>query len=415
MRVLSVIPSVAPRIGGPATSLLAAIHPLAREGIDTTIFATDLARAASARGGQRISLTELQRQAAVRSESVRLFRTRRPYRAAFSPEMARALHGTERFDLVRIHSLFLFPQYAAWRYCRRTSTPYIVSIHGALDPYLRERGRLKKRLVSWTWQDEMLRCASAVHVATEAEAASVAEVFPGLPLVTVPNGIEMACFEHIPSGSDFRARFLGGHEGPVVLFLGRITFKKGLDLLLDAFAMVTRDAPDARLAVVGPDDEDLWPSLELQARKLGLSRSVTFVGPLYGRERLDALGAATAWVLPSHTENFGNAVVEAMAARVPVIISPGVNLATEIAKHEAGLIAPRTSSALRVEILRLLRDSCLRDTLSNRGREFARNYDWSVVGPQLAEAYRLAADRGSHYSRRDRNWARSTSPDCVDL
>jgi len=142
---MSVIPSIAPRTGGPATGLLAAIRPLRREGIETTVIATDMGRAASASSAERISLTELERHGAS-AGSIRLFRTRRPYRLAFAPGIQRALRREQGFDLVRIHSLFLFPQYAAWRYCRRTSTPYIVSIHGALDPYLRERGRFRKQL-----------------------------------------------------------------------------------------------------------------------------------------------------------------------------------------------------------------------------------------------------------------------------
>ncbi len=274
----------------------------------------------------------------------------------------------------------------------------MVSIHGALDPYLRSRGRLRKRLVSWFWQEEMLRRASAVHVATEAEAAAVAEAMPGLPLVTVPNGFDTAGVENGSGAAAFRDRFVGGHEGPLVLFLGRITFKKGLDLLVEAFSMVIREVPEARLAIVGPDDEALQPSLELQARRLGASAHVDFVGPLYGPDRLAALAAATTWVLPSHTENFGSAAVEAMAAGVPIIVSPEVNLATEIARAQAGLVVPRTPGALRDAIVGLLRDPARRGRLAAGGRTLARRFDWSVVGPQLADAYRFAAERGSSYS-----------------
>ncbi|MBA3630102.1 MAG: glycosyltransferase [Actinobacteria bacterium] len=317
---------------------------------------------------------------------------------AFAPGIQRALRREQGFDLVRIHSLFLFPQYAAWRYCRRTSTPYIVSIHGALDPYLRERGRFRKQLTAWAWQNEMLRCASGVHVATEAEGVTVSEILPDLPLVTVPNGLDTRHFEGAHGGREFRRRFLAGHEGPVVLYLGRINFKKGLDTLLESFAVAVREVTDARLLIVGPDDEGLQPALEMQARRLGVSDGVTFIGPLHGPDRLSALAAAAAWVLPSHTENFGSAVIEAMAAGVPVIVSPEVNLAADIETAEAGLVAPRTPTAFANETVRLLRDSGLQSQLAYRGRRFARRYDWSTVGPQLADAYREAVARGSHYS-----------------
>lgn len=364
------------------------------------MFATDMARAASARSGERLTNEDLKGWGS--ADQIRLFPARPPYRLAFSPRLASALRGYPPPDLVRIHSLFLFPQYAAWRYCRRTATPYMVSIHGALDPYLRRRGRLRKQFASLMWQDEMLRCASAVHVTTSAEAAAVGEVLPDLPLVTVPNGIQAGHFREASEGSHFRARFLKGHRGPVVLFLGRINFKKGLDLLVDAFAKVLHEVPDARLAIVGPDDEGLQPSLEQLAMGHHIAEHVTFTGPLYGQERLDALGAATAWVLPSHTENFGIAVIEAMAAGIPVIVSPQVNLASEIEDAGAGLVVPRELGNLQDQLIRLLRDERLRASLVNRGHELVRRYDWSVVGPQLAEACRLTASRGSRYAGRAR-------------
>jgi glycosyltransferase involved in cell wall biosynthesis len=277
----------------------------------------------------------------------------------------------------------------------------VVSIHGALDAYLRKRGRLRKKLISFAWQREMLEHASAVHVTSASEAAAVTEVIRGLPLVTVPNGVDTTWFEQASSGTDFRERFLEGHQGPVVLFLGRIARKKALDVLVAAFALVRQEVPAARLAIVGPDDEGLLPSLELQARRLKAAEGITFVGPLYGPERLDALSAADAWVLPSHTENFGIAVIEAMAAGTPVIISPAVNLASEIDRAQAGLVVPRDSAALRDAMTRLLRDQSLRRALAYRGRELARRYDWSVVAPQLANSYRLAARRGSRYEPKE--------------
>jgi len=391
MRALIVVPSIAPGTGGTATAVFESLAPLARAGIETITIATDLSRAASARSGERLGAAEI--TAPDPRASIRLCAVRRPYRFAFSPQLHAALRGQAPVDLVHIHSLFLFPQFAAWRYCRRTATPYLVSIHGALDRYLRERGRMRKRLTSLAWQDDMLRNASLIHVTSDAEADAVSEVIPHDRLVTVPNGIDTAHFDQVSSGGEFRRRFLNGHDGPLVLYLGRLSFKKGLGLLIDGFAAAHRELPGARLAVVGPDDEGLLPSLRDRARELRIAEAVTFTGPLYGPNRLDALGAADAWVLPSHTENFGIAVIEAMAAGVPVIVSTGVNIAPDIEATDAGVVIDREVPALRDALVRLLRNDELRTALAERGRALARGYDWSTVGPQLAAAYRAAAGR----------------------
>ena len=129
------------------------------------------------------------------------------------------------------------------------------------------------------------------------------------------------------------------------MYLGRISHKKGLDLLIRAFAMVRRDAPTARLAIVGPDDEGLTPELRALAGNEGAAESIVFTGMLSGDAKRAALAAADVWVLPSHSENFGNAVVEALAAGRAAVISPAVNIAAEIEAAGACVVAPLRAEA----------------------------------------------------------------------
>ncbi len=392
MRVLHVIPSLASRTGGPATSVVESSLALQRAGVDVTIFATDMAEAASSATRSAATIADLPVGAA--DLDVWLFRARSPRRLAFSPDLWRALRSEAgHYDLVHIHSLFLFPQFSAHRAARAAGVPYVVSPRGALDPYLRRRGRLIKAMAHRLWQGDMLAGAAALHVTSDEEARLIADVAPARPRYVVPNGMRWEDYQHLPSGEAFRARHFGGTAGPIVMYLGRLSHKKGLDLLIHAFALVQREGMACRLAIVGPDDEGLTSSLQALGRREGVADRMTFTGMLCGGEKLDALAAADVWVLPSHTENFGNAVVEALAAGRATVISPAVNIAPEIAAAGAGIVAPLTAEAFASEIAALLHDPARREALGERAREFARRYDWSVVGPRLAAMYEEVATR----------------------
>lgn len=390
MRVLHVLPSLAARTGGPPVAVIESAQALARIGVESTIFSTDMAEAASARTRARLTAADLPNGAD--ALDVRLFPARWPRRLAFSPALHRALADeVRRFDVVHIHSLFLFPQFAAYRAARKAGVPYVVSPRGSLDPQLRGRNRAFKAIGDALWQRAMLESTAMLHATSDDEARLFADVATGVPRAVVPNGIRCAEFEALPPASAFRQVHLAGAEGPLVIYLGRLSHKKGLDVLVRAFALVRREVPDARLAVVGPDDEALTPSLAALAAREGVADAVTFTGMLRGRDRLAALAAADVWALPSQTENFGIAVAEALAAGRAVVVSPGVNIAPEIAAADAGVVADASAGAFGPAIVSLLRDDLRRERLGRAGREFARRYDWSAVAPQLAAMYERVA------------------------
>jgi glycosyltransferase involved in cell wall biosynthesis len=319
---------------------------------------------------------------------VRLFPTHTPHRLAFSPALGTALRRNARdFDVVHIHSLWLYPQFAAAREARRALRPYIVSPHGALDPFLRKRGRMRKGIANRLWQNRMLEEADLIHVTSTEEAALITDIAPRVSRRIIPAGLETAAFGSLPDGSEFRRRYLDGYEGPIILFLGRITFKKGLDILIRALALVRGRLPATLLAIVGPDDEGLQPRLETLSRNLNLSTAVAFTGALYGEDRLAALAAADVWALSSHTENFGIAVLEALAAGVPSVISPAVNIADELARSGAALVADLTPESFADALVRVLTDPTLRRSLEVAGPLFADQYDWRAVGPELVRMY----------------------------
>ncbi len=386
VRVLHVIPSLAARVGGTATFVLDTCLTLEAHGISTSIFATDQGHAPTTRLTSRMTAGDL--ASCMRSLDVTLFTSRWPHRLAYSPELSAALEKeVARFDIVHIHNLFLFPQFAAARAARRAGVSYLVSLHGALDPYLRKRGRVRKAFNDALWQTRMLEGARAIHLLTEVEKQQTADIAPNVPRAVVPSGIFVENFATPVDPSLFRRAYLGGGSGPLVLYVGRISHKKGLDILVEAFAAVHHAFPRSRLAIVGPDDECLTPGLQARARRHGIADQVIFTGPVYGDELRSALAACDAWVLASHTENFGIAVVEALAAGCPVISSPGVGVASAMAKARAGLVVELDPSAFARAISSVLGDKVLARRLRTRALKHAQLYDWRTVGDRFTRLY----------------------------
>lgn len=394
MRILHVLPLITARAGGPVAFAAEGAEALEMLGVKSTLFATDLGQTPSAGTSRRIEPAEL--PVSADRLDLHLFPVRPPYRLAFSPSMAQRLNRVaDKFDLIHIHSLWLFPQFAAQRAARRSGVPYVVSPHGALDPYLRRHGRLRKALTDAFWQRRMLRDAALLHITTEQEGELIVDIAPGTPRYTVPVGVWTDRLQHLGDGIRFRSRYLAGSTAEIVLFLGRITYKKGLDVLIRSFTHVARISEGALLVLAGPDDENLSPRLKDLAREHGLGDRVIFPGPLYQRDRADAFAAATVWALSSHTENFGVAVVEALAAGLPTIVSTEVNLADAIRQHDAGVVSGTNPDEFGAALARLLRDEGARAGFASRGRALAARYDWSVVAPQLEMMYHLAQNSGA--------------------
>jgi glycosyltransferase involved in cell wall biosynthesis len=238
----------------------------------------------------------------------------------------------------------------------------------------------------------MLAQAAAIHFTTTEEAQLAGELTAAAPHVIVPNGLDLSRFSQVRSRDTFRMNRLGGFAGDVVLFLGRIARKKGIDLLIQAFAQATQGR-DAVLVIAGPDDESLTAELVPIAEALGISERVHFVGPVYGDHQLEALAAADVWALTSHTENFGNAVLEAMAAGLPVLVSTEVNVASQIAAAHAGVVTSLSVDEIAAALRSLLDSPDRRSVLRSRARTFAQQFDWSIVAPELVRTFRQVAER----------------------
>ncbi|MGC2398344.1 MAG: glycosyltransferase [Acidobacteriaceae bacterium] len=247
-----------------------------------------------------------------------------------------------RFDGVVIHGLWQWHSYGTYRMVRGR-VPYAVFPHGMLDPYFKRAFPLKhaKKQVYWLLREHrVLSDAKAVCFTTPTERDCAVRTFwphrwnPAVVSfgTSAPEGDRAAQREL------FLKRYPELRQRRFFLFLSRIHRKKGCDLLLEAFARLAGAYGELDLVIAGPDEEGLRPQLEAQAERLGIGRRTHFTGMLEGDGKWGAFYAADAFVLPSHQENFGVAVVEALACELPVLISDKVNIWPDIAGDEAGIV-----------------------------------------------------------------------------
>jgi glycosyltransferase involved in cell wall biosynthesis len=263
-----------------------------------------------------------------------------------------------RFDGVVIHGLWQYHSYGTYRVVRGRVS-YAVFPHGMLDPYFKRAFPLKhlKKQAYWLAREyRVLRDAKAVCFTTPIERDSAA----GTMWPQRWNAAVVSLGTLQPAGDPARQREMFLNQYPALrqhrflLFLSRIHRKKGCDLLLEALARVAEAHPDLELVMAGPDDEGLRPQLEVQAKRLRILNRVHWTGMLEGDLKWGAFHAADAFVLPSHQENFGVAVVEALACGVPVLISDKVNIWPDIVHDEAGIVNPDTAEGTYRSMITLL-------------------------------------------------------------
>jgi len=321
----------------------------------------------------------------------------------YAPRMLPWLReNAARFDAVIVNGLWQYPGLAVRRALRGTGTPYFVYTHGMLDPWFKQTYPLKhlKKALYWPWGEyRVLRDARAVLFTCEEEKLLARQSF-GLYRA---NEVVVSYGTAGPAGDAAaqEAAFLSRHpelQGKrLLLFLGRIHVKKGCDLLVEAFARVAGADPSLRLVMAGPNQAGWGAALARRADTLGVAGRVVWPGMLTGDVKWGAFRAAEVFVLPSHQENFGIAVAEALACGLPVLISDKVNIWREIEEDGAGLVGPDTqpgADRLLQEWLTL--PAAAREEMARRARQcFEGRFEIRMAADRLLEALR-APDREDH-------------------
>jgi glycosyltransferase involved in cell wall biosynthesis len=369
MRILHVVPTYLPatRYGGPIYAVHGLAKALAAAGHEVTVFTTNV-------DGASVSDVPLNAAVMRDSVSVRYFASPLP-RLYWSPSMQAALRREARdFDVVHLHSVFLWPTMAGAAAARSAGVPYVISPRGMLVPELIRR---RSRLIKTSWirfvERRNFRRAAAIHFTSRREWDDAERLTIPLPSpFIVANGIDLEELRVAESRSDY------------VLFLGRINWKKGLERLIEALAGV----PKVRAIVAGNDEEHYTAQLEALAERFGVLERIEFAGPVSGPAKRDLLANAAVLVLPSHNENFGNVVIEAMGSGVPVIVTPEVGLSDAVLGAGAGLITSGEPEELARSIHDVVSNPALARELGARGRALVeREYTWPVIAAQMVRAY----------------------------
>lgn len=390
MRILHVIPTMSARYGGPAKACREMSAALADRGHHVEIFTTNYDGFGGYIEPSTEPLSDQHQEVKIHTFPVDLppdyFRISRPLARALSTNI-------KHFDVVHIHSLYLFTTFAAGFYAKRHGVPIILRPHGSLDPYIYPRHRGRKFVVESLYQNRLFKRAAAVHYTTTEERKLAAPYTFDRPGFVVPLGLNMDDYRPLPPRGTFRERFPETKDKSILLFLSRINFKKGLDILAKAYGEIAKQRDDIHLVIAGPDNEAFKPKVETMLNQAGVRDRTTFTGMLVGDEKLAALRDADLFTLPSYTENFGIAVIEAMACGLPVVISDRVNIWREIKEGGGGEVEPLDPSRFAGRIMDMLADRDRLKSYGDRGIETVSTlFDWPTIGRRLEHAYQAVVD-----------------------
>jgi glycosyltransferase involved in cell wall biosynthesis len=367
---------------------------LAARGHEVHVFTTNV-------DGRGVSDVALDAPAELDGVTVHYFAAGFGRRLFRSPAMARALsRELDGFDAAHLHSVFLWPTTKSARIARECRTPYVLSPRGMLvEELIDARNRIAKRAWIAVFEKDNVAGAASVHVTADLESEHLRALrLNPRRIDVVPNGVDAPAFLE---------RATRGRRPRRVLYLGRLSWKKRLDCLIQAMIY----APGAELVIAGFDDEGLRPRLEALAQALGLDGRVRCLGPAVGAEKWRLLADCDVFALPSRQENFGVAALEALACGRPVVAAPGVGLADAIVAAGAGLCVESEPQGLGAALAGLLDDELGCARMGDAGRELARTkYSWTSVAAQMEQVYLRAIAGNEEYSPGASSRAKRSNP-----
>jgi glycosyltransferase involved in cell wall biosynthesis len=375
VKVLHVIPAVAPRYGGPSAAIAPMCRNLVAEGVEPTIVATD------ADGEARLDVPIGE---PTRWNGVPAVFFRRDWNESYKYSRGLARWVAEHvvdYAVVHVHAVLSHAPLAAARACRRAGVPYVVRPLGTLDPWSLGQKALKKRALLAMAGRRMLEGAAAIHYTTAEEQTAVERALGLSRGVVIPLGVDADAFADalMPAGAR--------HADPYILVIARLHAKKNLETLIEAFAGAAAAAA-WRLVIAGDGDREYVAGLRQLASRLHVDSRVEFAGWVDGDAKRLLLRNAAVFALPSRQENFGISVLEALAAGVPVLVSPQVNLASAIEAAGAGWVVDGDIAPIRAAIERALADPRDREARGCAARQLAQHYTWPHIAKELAAMYR---------------------------
>lgn len=393
------------RHGGPIISVHNQNKGIARCGVDVTVYTTTI------NGPEELSVP-VGVPVEIAGVHVYYFRPtiilrRWFYSYDFHRFLAAHIH---EFDIIHVTAVFTAASVLARYYARKHKKPYFISPLGSLmrEPLLMKKQFLKKLYIALI-ERRNLQDAAAIHFTVEAEKEEYfAQGFPAKKVIIIPNSINsedygiphlglatheerLDKFEKAKIRNGFCKKFGISEDKKLILFISRLNWKKGFDTLIPALDRVRRELPESLLLIVGGDDEKYGAIIRRLVRQYKLENHVLFTGMLLGKEKFAAFQSADVFVLPSYSENFGIAVVEAMCFEVPVIITLGVGISPSILKWKAGLVVKKEEKVFAEAIIGLLKDKARAKEMGLAGRKLVeKEFSIESVAERFVKEYEVA-------------------------
>lgn len=374
-KILHVIPSVGPQRGGPSVMMRTIARALSQADMDVHVVTTD------DNGPDRLNVPLCKPLPEDGATFWYFPRQTRFYNFSWPMTRWLAKHVRE-FDLVHIHALFSYAALPAALLARRAGVPYIVRPLGTLNRWgMQNRRRWLKKLSFRLIESRIVAGAAGIHYTCEQEMVEASELGISGNSLIIPNAVDLPLRQ--VSGT---VKAVGDRQ--IILFLSRFDRKKGLDVLLEAFAQVRNSGLNAVLVLAGTGDPGLVAQLKQDAERLGISPDVEWAGFLTGDDKWAALRGADVFALPSYSENFGVALVEALASGCPAVLSDQVGIHREISRAGAGLVTQCRAEEVAKALVEVLTNPVLRRRMSESGVRLARqNFSLDAVSRKLAETY----------------------------
>ena len=382
MKVLHVIPSLSPALGGPTQVALQTVKAIRSQGIDAEIVTTNHDGAKTLDVPTKTP-TEYQ---GVPVWFLPVTSTLKEY--IFSASLTKWLwQHIANYDLLDNHYLFSYAPTCAAAIARLQNIPYTVRTQGQLTPWALQQSQFKKQLYTFAIERHNLHKAAAIHCTTLQEADDLRNFGINTPAITLPLGVEPPT-PIANATSELQKLYNIPGDRPIILFLSRLHPKKRPDLLIQAFEQVAIHNSHCHLIMAGSGDTEYVEYLRQLVAENQLSDRVTFTGFVTGYKKNLLFQGADIFVLPSYSENFGIAVAEAMTAGLSIIVTPGVQISTDIAAADAGMVI-NSKAELVTAIVQLVKSKKMRSHLRQNAIELAMDkFNWDKIASQLIGHYK---------------------------
>lgn len=380
MKVLHVIPFLSGSCGGPVQAVTQLCQELKNQGVETAIATTIIDQDKTRVIPDSVPVYSFGRQ----------FCSILPSEFAFSVGLEFWLRRHSReFDLLHIHYLFTYPSAIACHYARKYKIPYIVRPAGMLDSFSLNKGALRKKIYIFFLERKNLCRARAVHFTSSEEMNQAESLGLGYRSELIPLGLNLERFINLDSFKGrFRRRYPQAANKKIILFLSRLDPKKGLDILISALKILAAKRDDFIFVLAGSGDKNYEKFLRRALVSAGLMKICILTGFLEGEDKSALLADADVFILPSYDENFGMAVVEAMASRLAVIISNRVNIHKLVENYRAGIVTGLNVDEIFLAAEKIISDERPRLEMGAQGRRLVEeNFNIKEIAKQMIAVY----------------------------